>query len=114
METQIYTLHHKGAQPLRAVEDRFRAWALFAPPIWALFSGLWLTLLAQGVLMGLVSLWSPFAVAPVFYGLAVIHGWEGGAIIRAELRLRGWSEVGVVEARSPEGAEELYLTGRTA
>ena len=33
---------------------------------------------------------------------------------RAELRLRRWREAGVVEARSPEGAEELYLRGKTA
>ena len=33
---------------------------------------------------------------------------------RAELRLRRWREAGVVEARSPEGAAELYLRGEAA
>ena len=57
-----------------------------------------------------------FALAAlvVFYGLAVIAGFEGGAVRRAELRLRRWREAGVVEARSPEGAEELYLRGEAA
>ena len=114
METNLYTLHHKGTKPIRAVEDRFRAWAMFAPPVWALVSGMWLTFAGQAALLGLIWLWSPPAVAPVFYGLALIHGLEGGALIRTELRLRGWREVGLVEARSPEGAEELYLRGETA
>ena len=40
MDTNLYTLHHKGTKPIRAVEDRFRAWAMFAPPVWALVGGL--------------------------------------------------------------------------
>jgi hypothetical protein len=114
MDTRLYTLHHKGEKPLRAVEDRFRGWAMFAPPIWALVSGYYLVFAVQSVLLGLFWLWSPPAVAPVFYGLAVIHGWDAGALIRTELYLRGWREVGAVEARTPEGAEELFLRGEVA
>ena len=60
------------------------------------------------VLFGLAGLYSPLAVSPVMYGLGLILAFEGAAVRRAEYRLRGWREVNVVEARSEEGAEELY------
>jgi hypothetical protein len=111
METLVYTLHHKERRDIRAVGDRFSLLAMALPPVWALVHGLWLTLLAQGALLWLASLWSPLAMSPVFSGIAAILAFEGGAIERIELRLRGWRELGIVEARSPEGAEELYLRG---
>jgi hypothetical protein len=111
METRLYTVHRKGGDDIRAVADRFDWLAVAAPPLWAAWHGLWITLAGQGLLAGLAALWSPFAVIPVLAGLAAILGFEGGAVRRAELRLRGWREAGVVEARSPEGAEELFLRG---
>ena len=111
MDTHIFTLHHKGTKPLRAVADRFRPLALFLPPVWTVLEGLWLTLAAQIGLAALAWQWSPLAVSPVVYGIAIILALEGGTVARTELHLRGWREVGVVEARTAEGAEELYLNG---
>jgi hypothetical protein len=114
MRTRLYTLHHKGGDDIRAVADRFDWLAATLPPLWAVWHGLWLTLAVQAVLIGLAALWSPLAALPVYYGIAAIVGFEGGAVRRAELGLRRWREVGVVEAGSPEGAEELFLRGETA
>ena len=114
METRLYTVHHKGSGDIRVIADRFDWFALALAPLWALWHGLWITLAVQVLLVALAALWAPSAALVVFYGLAVIAGFEGGAVRRAELRLRRWREAGVVEARSPEGAEELYLRGEAA
>ena len=114
METRLYTVHHKGSGEVRAVADRFDWFALALAPLWAVWHGLWITLAVQVLLVALAALWSPLAVLPVSFGLAAILGFEGGAVRRAELHLRRWREAGVVEARSPEGAEELYLRGEAA
>ncbi len=114
METRLYTVHHKGSGDVRVIADRFDWFALALAPLWAVWHGLWITLAVQVLLVALAALWAPSAALVVFYGLAVIAGFEGGAVRRAELRLRRWREAGVVEARSPEGAEELYLRGEAA
>ncbi|HUS55359.1 MAG TPA: hypothetical protein VMY41_15320 [Thermohalobaculum sp.] len=114
MQTRLYTLHHKGREDIRAVADQFDWLAAMLPPLWAVWRGLWLTLAAQAALIGLAALWSPLAVLPVYYGIGAILGYEGGAVHRGELGMRRWREAGVVEARSPEGAEELFLRGEAA
>ncbi len=114
METRLYTVHHKGSGEVRVIADRFDWFALALAPLWAVWHGLWITLAVQVLLVALAALWSPLAALAVFYGLAAILGFEGGAVRRAELGLRRWREAGVVEARSPEGAEELFLRGEAA
>ena len=114
MQTRLYTVHHTGSGEIRAITDRFDWFALALPPLWAVWHGLWITLAVQVLLVALAALWSPLAVPVVVFGLAAILGFEGGAVRRAELGLRRWREAGVVEARSPEGAEELYLRGEAA
>jgi len=114
METLVYTLHAKPGRDIRPVADRFSLLAILLPPVWAAVHGLWLTLAGIVLLLALAALWSPLAVSPVFSGIAAILAFEGGAVERTELRLRGWREAGVVEARTPEGAEELYLRGEAA
>ena len=114
MQTRLYTVHHKGGDDTRTVADRFDWLAAILPPLWAVWHGLWITLAVQAVLIGLAALWSPLAMLPVYSGIVAICGFEGGAVHRAELRLRRWREAGVVEARSPEGAEELFLRGEAA
>ena len=114
MQTRLYTVHHKGSGDLRAIADRFDWFALLLPPLWAVWHGLWLTLAVQVLAVALAALWSPLAVPVAGFGLAAILGFEGAAVRRAELRLRRWREAGLVEARSPEGAEELFLKGETA
>ncbi len=111
---RLYTLHHKGSGDIRVIADRFDWFALALAPLWAVWHGLWITLAGQILLLALAVSWSPAAAAPMLAGLAAIAGTEGGSLRRAELRLRRWREAGVVEARSPEGAEELYLRGEAA
>jgi hypothetical protein len=114
MQTRLYTLHHKGSGEVRAIADRLDWLAFMLPPLWAVWHGLWITLAGQVLAVALAALWSPLATAPAYTGLALILGFEGGAVRRAELGLRRWREAGVVEARSPEGAEELFLRGEAA
>ena len=114
MATRLYTVYHKGSGEIRVIADRFDGFALLLPPLRAVRHGLWITLAGQVLLVALAAPWSPVAAAAVFTGLAAILGIEGGAVRRAELRLRRWREAGAVEARSPEGAEEPYLGGEAA
>ena len=114
MEARLFTVHRKGAQGLTIIGDGFSLFALIVPPIWAIWNGLWVTLVAMIVLFALAGLYSPLAVSPVMYGLGLILAFEGAAIRRAEHRLFGWREVSVVEARSEEGAEELWMAGQAA
>ena len=114
METRLYTVHRKGARGLRVVGDRFSILALLFLPGWLVWERLWLTALGLGLLLAVTAMATPLAISPVLYGAGAICAFEGGSLIRAELRLRGWREVAAVEARTEAGAEELYLTGRAA
>ena len=111
MKTRLYTVHHKGPDEIRAIADKFSFLAFLLPPVWAVWHGLWVTLLAQAALHALAVLWTPLAVLPAWIGIALVLGFEGASVRRAELGLRGWREAGVVEARTPEGAEERFLRG---
>ncbi len=114
METAFYTIHSRGrANELHAVGDVRHKLGIL-PPVWALWRGLWITLAGMLVLLGATAMVQPFLVSWMWLGLATLAILEGSAIERLELRLRGWREVGLVEARTPEGAEELFLTGRMA
>ena len=114
METHLYTVHRKGERGLRVVADRFSILALLVLPVWLVWERLWLTGLALALLLAVVALIAPAVVTPVLYGAGAISAFEGASLIRAELRLRRWREVAVVEARTEAGAEELYLTGKAA
>ena len=114
MDLQIYTLHSRPGQDLMAIADKFDLFALILPLIWALWHRLWVVTGAMVLLLIVVAIVSPLAASPIMYGLALIFALEGGAIRRFERRLWGWQEVGVVQAASEEGAEELYLNGQAA
>jgi hypothetical protein len=114
MGTHLYTVHRKGDRGMRVVGDRFSFLALLLLPIWLIWEGLWIAGLAIIVLLIGAAIVSPVAISPLLYGLAAICAFEGASVIRAELALRGWREAAVVEARTDEGAEELYLTGQPA
>ncbi len=114
METHLYTVHRKGAQGLRVVGDGFSFLALLFLPAWLIWERLWITSLGLVALLVVLGFVAPFAVTPVLYGFGAICSFEGGSVIRAELRLRRWREVAAVEARSEAGAEELYLCGQAA
>ncbi len=114
METHLYTVHRKGERHMRVVADCFSLLALLFLPGWLVWQRLWIAMLALVVLLVALALIAPLAAWPALSGAAAICAFEGASIIRAELRLRGWREAAVVEARTPDGAEELYLTGQAA
>ena len=111
MRDRLYTVHEKG-RDVRVVSDGFDVFALILPPLWAIWHGAWVTLVAYvGLAAAAFAWWSPLAAPVVELGIALILAFEGGSVRRAELRLRRWRRVGLVEARSAAGAEELYLKG---
>jgi hypothetical protein len=113
-ETTLYTIHARegGGDELRVVGDARHPLGV-VPPVWALWRGLWITLgIELVVLLALLFLAQPF-FGTVYLGFVLLTVLEGSTLERAELRLRGWREVGVTEARSEEGAEEDYREGRT-
>ena len=113
METRLYTLHtHRKRTDIRVVGEG--SWLTVIPPLWALLEGYWLTALGMVGLMILALALHPLGMPFVYAALACIAYGDGGTLGRLELRLRGWREVGAVEARSPEGAEELFVKGETA
>jgi hypothetical protein len=115
MDVRIWTVHRKPGRDLEVVDDGFSLFALLVPPIWAIWNYCWVTLGVIVIVPGVVGvLIHPLAVSPVAYGIGLILALEGGQVRRFEMRLRGWKESGVVEAGSPEGAEEMFLTGRAA
>lgn len=114
MELRIYTLHAKQGRDMEAIPDRFDLLALLFPPIWAIWNRLWVTLFGLFAVMLVAASITPLAVTPVMYGVALIFALEGGSIRRAELRLHGWTEVGVVQAATEEGAEELFVNRAAA
>ena len=107
---ELYTIHARG-QGLRVVGDAAGPLAAI-PPLWALWQGLWITLIVMIAVLAGVAALKPAAGGAVWLGLIALVWTEGATLTRIELRLRGWREVGVAQADSEEGAEELYLTGR--
>ena len=114
MATTTWSVHHLPGRDLEVVPDARSLFAFFFPWIWAGWYRCWVTLAVMIVLPLAVGLASPLGAAPVLYGTAIIAALESASIRRAELALRGWHEVGTVLAASPEGAEELYLSGQAA
>lgn len=114
METRLWTVHENGEGDLRFVADRFSWFALLLTPIWAIWNGYWITLAFYFGLIAIAAGINPLAASPVAQGLGLILAFEGAEAARAELSMRGWIEKGSVEARSEEGAEDLFLSGRAA
>lgn len=91
------------------VEDRWRIGAFLFPVLWALWHGHWalfagfLALAAgvgalAGAGLGALALALDLAVR-------LAAGLESGALIRLDRRLRGWRELGAVDAADPDEAE---------
>jgi len=99
---------------VRLVADGFSWFALIVPPIWAIWNGYWITLILFLGLVGIAGGLNPLAASPMAYALGLILAFDGAEIVRAELSMRGWIESTSVEARTEEGAEELFVTGRAA
>lgn len=111
MEARVWTVHARGPDEVEAVADGFSFFALAIPLLWAVWYRCWVTIVGMMILSVLAGAWSVYAVAPVMYGIAAILAFEGATFRRLELRMRGWRQVAIVEAASPEGAEEAFLTG---
>ena len=111
MEMRIYTIHgRRRGSALRVVGEAGPL--AVVPPLWAVWEGLWLTALAMIAALVAVAALHPLGLGIVWIGLAGLAFGDGDSLARAELRLRGWRELGVAQAASEEGAEELYLAGR--
>lgn len=107
----IYTIHqHRDGERIRVVGPP--GWHAVIAPLWAAWEGLWIVGILMIAALAAVLQIAPLAFVTVLIGFGFMASLDGDAIMRAELRLRGWREVGVVEARSLEGAEELYREGR--
>ncbi|MEM7527079.1 MAG: hypothetical protein AAF416_05305 [Pseudomonadota bacterium] len=114
METELYTIHSRSdglSSDVRVVGDGRHPLSVI-PPLWAVWRGLWIVLLLQAAVLVLVLFTVPIAFGTAFVGLVVLTLLEGPTFERVELRLRGWREIAVAEARSEEGAEEAYRTGK--
>ncbi|MEM6546685.1 MAG: hypothetical protein AAF713_02960 [Pseudomonadota bacterium] len=114
METQLFTVHSRGKpDEFLAIGDGRRPLGIL-PPVWAIWRGLWITALAMVALLVATAALHTALTGTVWVGLIAITVFDGATLERLERRLRGWREVALVEARTEEGAEELYLTGQTA
>ena len=108
-----------GDDPLQyeLIADRFRAGAFFAAPLWALSGGRYiLTLLTSVALAGVWWGVARFGFEPALvatFAVALLIGFESGALMRWELGLRGWRPIGLVEAVGEDDALRLWL-GRDA
>lgn len=111
METDIWTVHARKDRDLEVIADRFDVFALVLPVLWMIWHGTWISLGGLAVLLVAAGLYTPIAVMPVMYAVAIALAFEGSALRRLELRLWGWKTVGLVEATTPEGAEEQFVSG---
>jgi len=110
----LYTIHSRGrADEVIAVGDHRHPLGV-VPPFWALWRGLWITASLMALAMIAAVTLHPLAAGPVWGALIAITVFEGSVLERLEWRIRGWREVGVVEARTEEGAEELFLRGEAS
>ncbi|MEM6973899.1 MAG: DUF2628 domain-containing protein [Pseudomonadota bacterium] len=111
METTLFTIHQRrGGDRLRIVGDGRHVLAVI-PPIWALWRGLYLTLITMIGGLVAIAMVAPAAIGTLYLGYVLLAYLEGASLERAELKLRGWGEVGLAEARTEEGAEEAWVTG---
>jgi hypothetical protein len=112
-ETTLYTIHTRADREddLRIVADASHPLGV-VPPVFAIWRGLWISAGAMVLVLVLLALLAPAFLGTVYLGLVLVTVMEGSALERAELRLRGWEEVALAEARSEEGAEEDYRQGR--
>lgn len=115
-----YTVHLPpgGAENLekaRFLRDGF-SWAGFGwGPFWLIIQGAWIAALimlalhiAVGLLVALVGL-PGFVGAIGFSLLQVLIGLEGASMIRWQLGLKGWREVGLVTGSDRDALEQRFF-----
>jgi hypothetical protein len=118
--TRLWTaLVPRDGDPARTllIEDRWRWGAFLFGPFWALWNGHWLAapgLLLVGGALGAAGTLQPEAAAAAQIGLSLATGFEGAALARLDRRLRGWREIGAVDALDEDEAEWRWFAGRAA
>jgi Protein of unknown function (DUF2628) len=110
----VYSLYTLASDPEpRAVPDRFSWFAALLPPFYAMAHGLWLELVgfvAALICLGLLGRWAgPEAAGEIYVLLALLIGFEAGALRRRALRSRGYSYCGERIAQSEDLAELSWL-----
>jgi hypothetical protein len=120
----VYTVHEppvRAADPLPEAErivfvrDGFSFWAFLLAPLWMLWHRMWLVLAGYVVLVAaLEALLAAFgassnAVAVVGLLLSLLIGLEASTLRRFSLRLRGWTNVGIVSGDDIEDAERRFF-----
>lgn len=119
MSLKVYTVHLR--QPARDAErdlvivrEGFSWGAFLVSVLWALWNRLWLVaivLMALELLLPLVAGWAGLGAASggiLSIALAVLAGLFGNDLKRWTLEGRGYAEVALVAARSPDEAEQRF------
>ncbi len=115
---RFYTVHVRPGRPaddpdLVLVREGFSWIAFLFAPVWALWHGLWLPLLAwaiASVVIGLgAEMFSDAGQAAVGVAFALLIGLHANDARRWVLARRGFRFTGVVAATDVEAAERRYL-----
>ena len=119
MSLKVYTVHLR--QPVRDAErdivlvrEGFSWGAFLVSVLWALWNRLWLVavaLIALELLLPLVTGWiglGPASGGVVSFALAVLVGMFGNDLRRWTMEGRGYAEVALVAARSPDEAQQRF------
>ncbi|MFN3744444.1 MAG: DUF2628 domain-containing protein [Hyphomicrobiaceae bacterium] len=121
---RVYTVHESRnppsdrldrAEALRFVRDGFSWTAAIFTPLWLLFRGFWLALIAYIVVvtvlaLGLRTLGISDEMSSLFFlALHVLIGFEADTIERWTLRRNGWEMIGTVAGRDIVECERRFF-----
>jgi len=114
-----FTAHSKdgkSADDVVLLREGFNWWALLFPLLWLAIKGMWIVLIialaAQFLIWAIAEALGFGEAMRLIFSLAInlILGFEGNELLRWTYERRGFSEVGLVEARDIEEAEYLFFT----
>ena len=114
-----FTAHSKdgkSADDVVLLREGFSWWALLFPLLWLAIKGMWIVLIialaAQFLIWAIAEALGFGEAMRLIFSLAInlILGFEGNELLRWTYERRGFSEVGLVEARDIEEAEYLFFT----
>lgn len=119
MSLNIYTVHLRqpasdAERDIVLVREGFSWGAFLVSVLWALWNRLWLVavvLVALELLLPLAAGWAGLgavAGSAVSVALAILAGLFGNDLKRWTMLGRGFAEVAVVAARSPEEAQQRF------
>jgi hypothetical protein len=121
MSARLWTAHlapGRAADRTDLIDDRWRWGAFLFPLLWALWNRHWLLAVAlAAVAAGLSALaWAGLApvAAVIEFGVRLWLGLEGGETARLDRALRGWREMGGVEAETEDEAALRWFGVRSA